>query len=187
MPFSERGGEFRPPLGPFRARADSPELSRTDGGGAGTSLYDANPSPRGGSLLSDDLKKNVEGTTRRRARTGPVLVLIRGGPVRQPEGRTGAGCSRPEPAAARRSRSPGRTAPDASSALRGAPRQKPVGFFGIRPDLTVSLRSRRPTIRSTIRPVARTRSTSRPVRIPISSSMTTRSSVQTRPTLFGSW
>ena len=187
MPFSERGREFRPRPGPFRIRADSPELSRTDGGGAGTSLYDPNPSPRGGSLLSDDLKKIVEGTTPRRKRTGPVVVRIEGRALRETGGGANRIRSRPEAVAGRPSKPSGQTAPDVRSSPRGASRQKPVGFFGIRPDLTVSLRRRRPTIRSTIRPAARTRSTSRPVSIPISSSMTTRSSVETRPTLFGSW
>ena len=65
-------------------------------------------------------------------------------------------------------------------------RQRPVGSFGIGPVRMVSERRRRPRILSRTLPISRRRSTSMPVSIPISSIITTMSSVATRPTMFGS-
>lgn len=62
----------------------------------------------------------------------------------------------------------------------------PVSDLGILPFLMASDRSLLPTILSFISPISRTLSISRFVSIPISSNITTRSSVATRPTRLGS-
>ena len=62
----------------------------------------------------------------------------------------------------------------------------PVNDFGIRPFLIDSERNLLPTIRSFIAPISKTLSISKLVSIPISSNITTKSSVETKPTKLGS-
>jgi len=63
---------------------------------------------------------------------------------------------------------------------------RPVKVLGIRPFLIDSDLNLRPTIRSFISPISKTLSMSKLVSMPISSIITTMSSVDTNPTKFGS-